>query len=290
MKHQKIGLVALVVGVSGILAHAQVPSANSAAVQQTAPLQAAAPEQTAPAQPGSPKIVLEDGTPVRLRFGRVVSSAEVIAGETVDFQVTEEVRVGDLVVIPKDSPAWATITMAQAKRRMARGGNLNMKIDNVRLASGERAPLRMIKEEKGGGHTGAMVGGMVVTSVVFFPAAPFFLFMHGKDVVIPKGTEVTSYVHGDFSVDPSKFPGARIAALPAPASGPLQTRLQINSTPAGAAVEVDGKSVGVTPASLVVSQGEHVIGIIMTGHSRWERKIAVSGATQEVNAELQTTP
>jgi hypothetical protein len=32
-----------------------------------------------------------------------------------------------------------------------------------------------------------MAGGMVVTAIVFFPAAPFFLFMHGKDTVIPKG-------------------------------------------------------------------------------------------------------
>jgi len=27
-----------------------------------------------------------------------------------------------------------------------------------------------------------MTGGIVATSIVFFPAAPFFLLMHGKDV------------------------------------------------------------------------------------------------------------
>jgi hypothetical protein len=41
-------------------------------------------------------------------------------------------------------------------------------------------------------HTGAMAGGVVATAIVFFPAAPSFLFMHGKDITIPKGTEITA--------------------------------------------------------------------------------------------------
>ena len=33
---------------------------------------------------------------------------------------------------------------------------------------------------------------MVATAIVFFPAVPFFLFMHGKDTTIPKGTEINA--------------------------------------------------------------------------------------------------
>jgi len=187
-----------------------------------------APERSQEASSAAPRLVLEDGTPVRLKFGRTVSSAEVIAGETVDFQVVEEVRVGELVVIPKDGLAWATVTMAQPKRRMARGGNLNLKINTVRLVSGERAPLRMVKEMKGGGHAGAMTAGIVATGVVFFPAAPFFLFMHGKDVVIPKGTEVTAYVNGDFPLDTAKFSGAAAASRqPAASAGPESSQIRL---------------------------------------------------------------
>jgi len=50
-----------------------------------------------------------------------------------------------------------------------------------------------------------MVGGIVVTSLVFWPAAPFFLFMHGKDTKIPKGTEITAYVNGNMPLDIAKF-------------------------------------------------------------------------------------
>lgn len=188
----------LVVGLVSIAGATRVRSL----VLLGAPLQSIVPVQSQASEPQriptvASKLVLADGTPVRLKFARTVSSSDVIAGETVDFQVVEELRLVDMIVIPKDSPARATITMAQAKRRMARGGNLSMRIDTVRLASGESAPLRMVREVKGGGHTGAMVGGMVATGIVFLPAAPFFLFIHGKDVVIPKGTEVVAYVNGD---------------------------------------------------------------------------------------------
>jgi hypothetical protein len=92
---------------------------------------------------------------------------------------------------------------------MARGGKLDINIDYVKLISGEKAALRAVKDVQGGGHTGGMVGGMVATSLVFFPAAPFFLFMHGKDITIPKGTELTAYVNGDVKLDIAKFQPAQ---------------------------------------------------------------------------------
>jgi hypothetical protein len=58
---------------------------------------------------------------------------------------------------------------------------------------------------QGGGHTGAMTGAIVVTSLVLWPAAPFFLFMPGKDITIPKGTQITAFVQGDMRLDANKF-------------------------------------------------------------------------------------
>ncbi len=43
----------------------------------------------------------------------------------------------------------------------------------------------------------AMTGAIIGTAIVFFPAAPLFLFMHGKDITIPKGTEITAYINED---------------------------------------------------------------------------------------------
>src|SRR3979490_1413413 len=152
--------------------------------------------------------VLEEETPVRLRLNRTISSADAHVGDNVGFEVLDDITVNGTLVIPKGGLAFATVTEAQAKRRMARGGKLDINIDSVKLVSGDKAALRAVKDVKGGGHTGGMVGGMVATSIVFFPAAPFFLFMHGKDISIPKGTEITAYVNGDMKLDIAKFQSA----------------------------------------------------------------------------------
>ena len=151
---------------------------------------------------------LEDATPVRMRINRTISSADAQLNETIDFEILDDIKVKDLVVIPRGGMAWGTVTEAQPKRRMGRTGKLNINIDNVKLASGEKVALRAIKNTQGGGHQGAITGAMVATSIVFFPAAPLFLLVHGKDITIPKGTEITAYINGDIPLDPAKFASA----------------------------------------------------------------------------------
>lgn len=152
-----------------------------------------------------PFIVLDDATPVRLRTNRNLSSADAKTGETVDFEVLEDVKLADRIIIAKGSIAIGTIVDAESKRRMARGGKLDVTIDYVKLADGEKAALRGVRDAKGGGHTGGMTVGIVATSLVFWPAAPLFLFMHGKDITIPKGTEITAYTNGNTTLDSSRF-------------------------------------------------------------------------------------
>jgi hypothetical protein len=53
---------------------------------------------------------LEDGTPVKLRLNRTISSAEAHVNDTVDFDVLEEIKVHDDIVVPRGSMAWGTVT------------------------------------------------------------------------------------------------------------------------------------------------------------------------------------
>jgi len=160
-----------------------------------------------PAAAATPAVgfLLEDGTPVHLVLAQNLSSADAVTGQTVELEVVDDVAVNGFVVIPHGSTAWATITDAEHKKRMGRAGKLDLNVDKVRLADGEKAMLRAVKDVKGGGHTGEMVGAMVATSLVVWPAAPLFLLMHGKDVTIPKGTNISAFVQGDITLDESKF-------------------------------------------------------------------------------------
>ncbi len=276
---------------SAVLCSAALLLAQSAPPQSTAPPNPTAPNSTQPAPKSSKGFVLEDATPVKLRINRTVSSADAHVGDTVDFEVLEEVLVNGIVVIPKGGLAFATVTEAQPKRRMARGGKLDVNIDYARLADEEKAALRAVQDVKGGGHTGAMTGAIVATSIVFFPAAPLFLFMHGKDITIPKGTEITAYVNGDMKLDIAKFTPHDVAAPPtaAPAQAPAsaQAQMQIASDPPGADIEIDGNFVGDTPSTVGVAAGQHDITVKKSGFKPWDRKMMVSGGQVNVNASLE---
>lgn len=275
-------------------ASSQTPiDSQSQATPQQLP-QEAAPQTSFTSAKG---FVLEEGTPVRLRINRTISSADAQVGDTVDFEVLDDITLNGILVIPKGGLAFATVTAAQPKRRMARGGKLDMNIDYVKLVSGEKAALRAVKDMKGGGHTGGMVGGMVATSIVFFPAAPLFLLMHGKDISIPKGTEITAYANGDMRLDIAKFqsiapPDAVAQGAPRSETGEnaasLSAKLQLGSDPAGADIDVDGSFVGNTPSDVQLTEGDHIVTLKKTGFKDWERKLKVtSGSSVHVNAELE---
>jgi hypothetical protein len=261
--------------------------AVTTSAQQTQP-------DAAVSAPGVAKLVLEDATPVKLRLSRTMSSADAKSGETVDFEVLEEVRVGDVLIISKGAMAWGTVTEAEAKKRMGRGGKLNMTIDSVHLLDGERAALRGIKDVQGGSHTGAMTGGIVAASLIVWPAAPFFLFMHGKDVTIPKGTEITTYINGNFPLDIAKFDsqasassGTVASAAPTTQGAASQANLEISSSPAGADIELDGSFIGNTPSTVGVAAGDHLIRLTKNGYVKWERKLKTSSGTIKISPELE---
>ncbi len=236
---------------------------------------------------------LHDGTPVKLRIARNMSSADAKTGETVDFEVVEEVKVGEILVVPKGGIAIGTVTLAKPKGMMGKGGKLDLNIDYVRLVNGDKAALRAVKENKGGSTTAAMTGAIVASAILFFPAAPFFLFMKGKDIRIPKGTEFTAYVNGETPLEQKKFmpvPAVTATTEPAPAT-PVIASISVKSTPDGADLSVDGKFVGSTPSTLQIPPGDHVLSITKGGYNAWERTISLTGGAQvNVDATLEKTP
>jgi len=240
---------------------------------------------------GPPAFGLTDGMPVKLKLSRVMSSADAKTGETVDFEVIEDVKIGETVIIRSGVSAIGTVTEAKPKRRMGRSGKLSLNITYVPAASGDKIPLRAIKENKGKSHVGVMTTAMVATGILFFPAAPLFLFLKGKDITLPKGTEVTAYIDGDIALDQSRFVPNQIAATNAadtqnaPASDSAD--LLIKSTPDGAEIEVDGKFVGSTPSTLQLKAGEYKIVIKKLDYMTWERSIVLAaGSSITIDAQL----
>ena len=122
---------------------------------------------------------LQDGTPVRLRLSRNVSSSTAHVQETVDFEVTEPVIDQNYVVIPKGAVALGRVSKVQAKRRFGRAGALELSIDSVRLTDGQTIPLRATREKGEGDMSGPRVAATIA-------ASPVLVWVKGKDVTFEK--------------------------------------------------------------------------------------------------------
>jgi len=249
--------------------------------------------------------LLED-TPVSLRLTQNLTSASAKLNDKVDFEVIDPIKIGDTVIIEQGATAIATVTRATPKKVFGRAGKLDVNIDYVRLVNNDKVSLRAVKGGSGGSRTGVMTTAVVATAIVFFPAAPLFFFIKGKNIEIPKGTEITSYVAADTAVNLPTHPttsetvtaanaetGAAAVVLTSQseASNAAVATLLIKSDPVGAEISVDEKFMGTTQSTLKLSPGEHTIVITKAGYKEWKRTITLNPASDiTVDASLEMVP
>lgn len=158
-----------------------------------------------PEAPANSGFTLEDGVVVKLKLMRDLLSSEVEDEDTIQFEVIEDVKVDGVVVIPRGAKAEGTVIDAQTARRMGRTGRIGVRLDWVFPATGKHLPLRAVSARSDGSRAGQVASNTTIAATFFFPAAPFFLLMKGKEVTIPKGTLVTSFIDGDHRLDREAF-------------------------------------------------------------------------------------
>ncbi|MGH9685309.1 MAG: hypothetical protein ACRD4S_17065 [Candidatus Acidiferrales bacterium] len=176
--------------INGRICHA-VATPISAAVLPTAPPKLAGPPEME---------VLPDGTSVSLRLTEGIDSSDANKGDRISFEVVEDVILDGHVVIPKGAVAMGTVVKADHKKRLGRSGKLDIALQYVTAAGGEKIPLRGAKVAKSGNPAGANAVILGAT-VVVAPVAVLFLMRHGKDVSMDAGTPVNASVDGAARVN-----------------------------------------------------------------------------------------
>lgn len=253
------------------------------------------------------QITIEDGTKLRVRLEKAISSATADEGQSVELSVTEDVKVGGVIVIPEGARVAGTITEAMPKRRMGRAGKLDFSIDKVRAIDGEWIPLRYSLQKKSGSshavRTGIITAGI---AIAFWPAAPVMLLMKGKDVVINKGIAFDVFTDSTRVLKSSapSVPGPSVkevvqtekgqAPTPSPevvadsASGTAS--VTILSSIAGADIEIDGVFVGSSPTTIQMKPGLHVV-VVKSADRIWQRNLQISaGSNVTLNAAFPRSP
>jgi len=167
------------------------------------------------------QVVIPDGTKIRVRLESNLSSETAELGQQVDFAVTQEVRIGDAVVIANGARATGNITLVEARRRFARGGKLDFSIDRVQTVDGNWLDVRYTTQKNRGKGNGLAAGVFAAgLAVVFVPAAPLAALLKGHEATVVKG-----HIYEVFAND------SLLVANAVAASVPMGTRMLPQAAP-----------------------------------------------------------
>jgi hypothetical protein len=172
---------------------AAAPAPVAAAVAAPATAAVAAPATVAVAAPGT--VRLSEGSDVALAFDEDLSSKTSEEGDPVTFVLTDDLKVGDVVVAKAGAKAFGEVSHAEKSGMMGKPGDLSIRLDY--LKAGEvKVHLRGTKAKEGANGTTATVA----LTVLF---GPIGLIKHGKNIDIKKGTTLKAYVADDYTLPPA---------------------------------------------------------------------------------------
>lgn len=134
----------------------------------------------------STKVMVPEGTDVRLRMLDKLSSATATEGQRFNLELEDDVTINGVMVIPHGAKAVGTVVSAKKKGFMGRGGDLNILIDYL-LYKDQRIRLRASS-----GREGKDKVGTAVTLTVLF--GPLGLLKRGHDAEINPGAILGAYV------------------------------------------------------------------------------------------------
>ncbi len=179
---------------SSSIAFAQSAPAPTQSAPVTAPNSQPAPQQAQAAE--SAKLMVKEGTDVKLKFAQELSSKTAAEDDPVNLILDEDLKVGDVTVAKAGAKAVGTVSHVKKAGMMGKAGELNMRLEYV-IVGDSRMKLRGTKGKEGQGKEGAAVA----LTVLF---GPIGLIKHGKNVEIKEGTPLSAYVDQDFAVPPPK--------------------------------------------------------------------------------------
>ena len=168
----------------------------------SAQVTAVPPQASSPATTNS-IVKLLDAIPVSLRTKHSLSSATAKVGDRVPFRVTEDVMIGDMIVIHRGAEAWGVVTAVQPKARKGLAGTLDVSIQSTSLLTGDTVPLRAEEHLKGDGRSIKFdsLEALADSRGLALPLLPLIRLEKGKDVTLDADTRVTAYLNGDVALD-----------------------------------------------------------------------------------------
>jgi hypothetical protein len=117
-----------------------------------------------------------------------ISSAKFKEGNSVALAVIQPVYVDGVLVVARNTIAWAKILKLKKAGNLGRGGSLTWRMDEIRAVDGTKIPVRLGGAASGSNNGPQMAAGVAATAAVIFPytapAAAVWAFKKGDDAVV----------------------------------------------------------------------------------------------------------
>jgi hypothetical protein len=136
------------------------------------------------------EVKIQDGTIVHVIMTAPLSSNTSHVNDPVHFEATEDVKVGDDVVVAKGAAGNGHVIAAEPNGRWGKGGVLDYSLDYIKAVDGTNIRLRANSSSGSPNHysAGALMLGLSGA------------FKHGKKIIVAKGTSMDAYIDGDREV------------------------------------------------------------------------------------------
>jgi len=151
--------------------------------------------ENAVAPTASLRRMLPQGTPVHLVFTSDLSSKKADVGDKIPLALAADLKVGDVVLVKKGAPAWATVTDADGTHILGVPGEIAFQADSL------NADGVLVKLQGGASKEGQRRDGAAALSAMSVPVAGIFL-VHGHNAEIKKGASFFAKVCEDTPLPP----------------------------------------------------------------------------------------
>ncbi|HUJ50678.1 MAG TPA: hypothetical protein VLW25_10775, partial [Bryobacteraceae bacterium] len=174
----------------------QAPAESAPAVSAAPPVRVTVPAPVAPPKPARPDparlpaqqtvaVSLGDGIPFGIALAQDVT-VHAQEHEPLTFRATEDVKAGDVVVIPKGATVTGEVVNLNGKKFLGIGSRMTFKLDTAETVDGQKIPVRASVARRADGPTVRPVD----TGKYAKP----------KELAAISGTDYVAYIDGDQTI------------------------------------------------------------------------------------------
>lgn len=140
------------------------------------------------------KVVIPEGTVLKVKSLSAFDSKNVNEGDIVDFAVYEDLEIDGKIIIKEGAIVNAYIETSEKAKGLGKQGSLKVQFNYTKAVDGAKVPLRSTKGTLSGE---GKAGGAIALAVV---VSPLFLLKKGKEAKVTEGKLMEAYVSRDVNV------------------------------------------------------------------------------------------